>query len=175
MLKRNRVVITGMGILAPNGIGNDEFWGSLLAGRSGIGPITLFDARDLKSRIAGEVKNFDPHAYIEPELKPRRMARHTQFAYAATMMALEDAGLEISNADFPSPTPVVVGVSIRSAVFFPSPLIFEIAAISELTTAVLKFVTLIPLRTANASFGPIPLTLFTSNRNKSRSGTVMNP
>src|SRR5205807_3506500 len=111
MLKRNRVVITGMGILAPNGIGNDEFWESLVTGRSGIGPITLFDASDLKSRIAGEVKNFDPHDYIEPELKPKRMARHTQFAYAATMLALEDAGLEISEADLPSPTPIVVGVS----------------------------------------------------------------
>ena len=110
-MKRNRVVLTGMGILAPNGIGNEEFWESLLAGRSGIGPITLFDASDLKSRIAGEVKDFDPHNYIEAELKPKRMARHTQFAYAATMMALEDAGLEISEADFPSPTPVVVGVS----------------------------------------------------------------
>jgi 3-oxoacyl-[acyl-carrier-protein] synthase II len=110
-MKRNRVVITGMGILAPNGIGNDEFWESIVTGRSGIGPITLFDASDLKSRIAGEVKNFDPYDYIEPELKPKRMARHTQFAYAATMMALKDAGLEISEADLPSPTPVVVGVS----------------------------------------------------------------
>ena len=110
-MKRNRVVITGMGILAPNGIGIEEFWKSLVAGRSGVGPITLFDASDLKSRIAGEVKNFEPQDYIEPELKPRRMARHTQFAYAATMMALEDARLEISEADLPSPTPVVVGVS----------------------------------------------------------------
>ena len=110
-MKRNRVVITGMGILAPNGIGNDKFWESLLAGRSGIGPITLFDASDLRSRIAGEVKNFDPHDYIDPELKPKRMARHTQFAYAAAMMALKDAGLVVSEADLPSPTPVVVGVS----------------------------------------------------------------
>src|SRR3979409_2768674 len=97
MNKRNRVVITGMGILAPNGTGLDAFWESLLAGRSGIGPITLFDATDLKSRIAGEIKDFDPLDYIEPELKPKRMARHTQLAYAATMMALEDAGLEINN------------------------------------------------------------------------------
>ena len=59
-MKRNRVVITGMGILAPNGTGNEAFWESLVAGRSGIGPITLFDASDLKSRIAGEVKGFDP-------------------------------------------------------------------------------------------------------------------
>src|SRR3979411_105203 len=111
MRKRKRVVITGIGILDPNGIGLDAFWESLLAGRSGIGPITLFDATDLKSRIAGEVKDFDPQEYIEPELKPKRMARHTQFAYAATMMALRDAGLTICEADLPSPTPVVVGVS----------------------------------------------------------------
>src|SRR5437870_1036732 len=111
MMKRNRVVITGMGILAPNGIGNDEFWESLVTGRSGIGPITLFDASDLKSRIAGEVKNFDPLDYIEPELKPKRMARHTQFAFAATMMALKDAGLDPDNLELPSPTPVVIGVS----------------------------------------------------------------
>ncbi|HLW35112.1 MAG TPA: beta-ketoacyl synthase N-terminal-like domain-containing protein, partial [Chthoniobacterales bacterium] len=60
-MRRNRVVITGMGILAPNGIGLEDFWESLLAGRSGIGPITLFDASELESRIAGEIKGFDPH------------------------------------------------------------------------------------------------------------------
>ena len=111
MMNRNRVVITGIGILAPNGIGLQEFWESLLVGRSGIGPITLFDASELRSRIAGEVKGFEAHDYIEAELKPKRMARHTQFAYAATMMALDDAALEISESDFPSPTPVVIGVS----------------------------------------------------------------
>jgi 3-oxoacyl-[acyl-carrier-protein] synthase II len=113
-MKRNRVVITGMGILAPNGIGIEPFWESLLAGRSGIGPITLFDATDFKSRIAGEVKNFDPLDYIEPELKPRRMARHTQFAYAAAMMALQDAGLDPNNLELPSPTPVIIGVSMNA-------------------------------------------------------------
>ena len=111
MNKRNRVVITGMGIVAPNGIGIEPFWESLLAGRSGIGPITLFDATDFKSRIAGEVKNFNPLDYIEPELKPKRMARHTQFAYAAAMMALKDAGMDLSNLALPSPTPVIIGVS----------------------------------------------------------------
>src|SRR5256714_12887949 len=111
MTKRNRVVITGMGVLAPNGIGLEAFWESLLAGRSGISPITLFDPAGLRSRIAGEVKGFSASDYIEPELKPKRMARHTQFAYTATLMALRDAGLEISEADLPSPTPVVVGVS----------------------------------------------------------------
>src|SRR5205814_10168105 len=111
MMKRNRVVVTGMGILAPNGIGIEPFWESILAGRSGIGPITLFDASNFKSRIAGEVKNFDPLDYIEAELKPKRMARHTQLAYSSTMMALEDAGLDIENLRLPSPTPVVIGVS----------------------------------------------------------------
>ena len=70
MIKRNRVVITGIGVLAPNGIGLEAFWESLLAGRSGIGPITLFDPTGYNSRIAGEVKGFDPKNYIEPEFKP---------------------------------------------------------------------------------------------------------
>jgi len=100
-----------MGVLAPNGIGLDAFWESLLAGRSGVGPITHFDPTGLKSRIAGEVKGFHPLDYIEPELKPRRMARHTQFAYAATLMALEDAGLEFKDLPSEGPIPVVIGIS----------------------------------------------------------------
>lgn len=111
MAHPNRVVITGIGVLAPNGTGLKPFWKSLLGGQSGIGPITLFDATKFKSRIAGEVKDFDPAAHIEPELRPHRMARHTQLAYAATMMALRDANLDLSNLDLPSPTPVVIGVS----------------------------------------------------------------
>jgi 3-oxoacyl-[acyl-carrier-protein] synthase II len=111
MIKKNRVVVTGMGILAPNGIGIEPFWESLLAGRSGIGPITLFDATGFKSRIAGEIRDFNPLDYIEPELKPKRMARHTQFAYAATMMALQDAGMDPDHLELPSPTPVIIGIS----------------------------------------------------------------
>ena len=100
-----------MGVLAPNGIGLDAFWKSLLAAKSGIGPITLFDASDFKSRIAGEVKDFDPFDYIEADLKPKRMARHTQFAYAAAMMALKDGGLEFQHLPKEGPIPVVIGVS----------------------------------------------------------------
>ncbi len=111
MRSRNRVVITGMGVLAPNGTGLEAFWKSLLAGESGVGPITLFDPTGFKSRIAGEVKGFNVFDYIKPEMKPKRMARHTQFAYAAAMMALRDSGLRIDESDFPSPTPVVIGVS----------------------------------------------------------------
>src|SRR5207237_946828 len=111
MVKRNRVVITGMGVLAPNCIGLDAFWESVLHCRSGIGPITLFDASRFKTQIAGEIKDFDPDDYIEPELKPKRMARHTQLAYAATMMALRDAGLDPNNLVLPGPVPVVIGIS----------------------------------------------------------------
>src|SRR5690349_4092648 len=100
--RRNRVVVTGMGVVAPNGIGLEAFWESIISGRSGIGPITLFDPSGFTSRIAGEVKNFDPLDYIEPELKPKRMARHTQLAYAATMMALRDAGFDPNRINLPS-------------------------------------------------------------------------
>lgn len=111
MYRRNRVVVTGMGVIAPNGIGLDAYWKSLLEPKSAIGPITLFDASNFKSRIAGEVADFDPFDFIEPELKPKRMARHTQFAYAAAMMALSDGGLEFQDLPADGPIPVVIGVS----------------------------------------------------------------
>src|SRR4051795_9827552 len=111
MLKRNRVVVTGMGILAPNGIGLEAFWDSLIAGRSGVGPITHFDASAFKSRIAGEVKGFEPLDYIDPKFKPKRMARHTQFAFAAMKMALADADFDPSKHSVDHPIPVMLGVS----------------------------------------------------------------
>jgi 3-oxoacyl-[acyl-carrier-protein] synthase II len=111
MLKRNRVVVTGMGVLAPNGIGLEAFWNSLVAGRSGIGPITRFDASAFKSRIAGEVKDFEPLDYIDPKFKPKRMARHTQFAFAAMKMALKDANFDPSKQPIDHPIPVMLGVS----------------------------------------------------------------
>src|SRR3954466_14931721 len=111
MLKRNRVVVTGMGILAPNGISLEAFWDSLVAGRSGVGPITHFDASAFKSRIAGEVKGFEALDYIEPKFKPKRMARHTQFAFAAMKMALADAGYDPAKHSVDHPIPVMLGVS----------------------------------------------------------------
>lgn len=100
-----------MGILAPNGIGLEAFWNSLVAGRSGVGPITHFDPTSFKSRIAGEVKDFEPLDYIDPKFKPKRMARHTQFAFAAMKMALTDAGFEPSKHPIDHPIPVMLGVS----------------------------------------------------------------
>ncbi|MDQ3118057.1 MAG: beta-ketoacyl-[acyl-carrier-protein] synthase family protein, partial [Verrucomicrobiota bacterium] len=111
MNNRNRVVVTGMGVLAPNGTGLEAFWDSLLNGRSGIGPITLFDATGFKSRIAGEVKDFRPADYIDPKFKPRRMARHTQLAFAAMKMALEDAKCDVTKIKFDHPIPIMLGVS----------------------------------------------------------------
>lgn len=111
MIGRNRVVITGIGVLAANGIGKEAFWNSLLAGKSGIGPITLFDASDLSCRIAGEVKDFNPLEYIDAIHKPKRMGRFSQLAFAATNLAIEDACLTGDALRTFDPVPVVMGVS----------------------------------------------------------------
>jgi 3-oxoacyl-[acyl-carrier-protein] synthase II len=119
MLKRNRAVVTGLGVLAPNGNGKEAFWTSLVEGRSGIGPITLFDAADLPCRIAGEVKGFDPLRYIDVKFKPhKRMARAAQMAVAAAKMALDDAGLTTQELQKFHETPVVMGVSTSAMDLF---------------------------------------------------------
>lgn len=88
-----RPVVTGLGVVAANGIGVDAFWESLLAGRSGVAPITLFDASNLRTRIAAEVKGYDPLVHLPAGAKWKRMARHTRFALTAMREAIEDAGL----------------------------------------------------------------------------------
>ena len=85
-----RVVITGIGVVSPLGIGVQKNWEALLRGESRIGPITRFDASKHSTRIAGEVKNFDPLAFIERR-ESRRMDRFIQFALAAAALAVEDA------------------------------------------------------------------------------------
>jgi 3-oxoacyl-[acyl-carrier-protein] synthase II len=87
-----RVVVTGMGAVTP--IGNDvaAFWDGLINGRSGIGPITLFDSSKVASRVAGEVKGFDADA-VMPKKEVRRNDRYVHFAWAATAEAMRDAGL----------------------------------------------------------------------------------
>jgi 3-oxoacyl-[acyl-carrier-protein] synthase II len=110
-----RVVVTGLGVLAANGIGVDEFWRTLLAGESGIGPITLFDASEHRIKIAGEVKDFDLRNIVPFPVKPKRMGRHTQLALAAAWMALEDAGLySEKGVDLRKKLPLFVGVSSSS-------------------------------------------------------------
>jgi len=90
----NRVVVTGMGVISPVGIGLENFWQSLVEGKSGVGPITHFDASELSTRIAAEVKDFDAKDYIDRK-EAKRMDRFTQFAVAAAKMASQDAGLEM--------------------------------------------------------------------------------
>ena len=88
-----RVVITGLGAVSAAGIGAPALWQALLAGRSAISEISRFDVSDMKSRIAGEVKDFDPVKLIDARLKPKRLARQGQFAVVAADEAVRDAGL----------------------------------------------------------------------------------
>jgi len=90
-----RVVITGLGVISPVGNDVNTVWANLIAGKSGIGPITQFDASKYETRIAGEVKDFDPAALLGRK-EARRMDRFTQLAMAAVGQALEDSGLKIT-------------------------------------------------------------------------------
>jgi 3-oxoacyl-[acyl-carrier-protein] synthase II len=95
-----RVVITGLGLVTPLGIGVEETWNALCAGRSGIGPITRFDTTGFPVTIAGEVKGFDPGAYLDKK-EIKKMDTFIHYACAAGHMALADSGLrvEASNAE----------------------------------------------------------------------------
>jgi len=95
-LKR-RVVVTGIGLVTPLGIGVEKTWQSLCDGKSGIGRITRFDPSELPSQIAAEVKDFDPADFIEKK-EIKKMDRFIQFGVAAAKMAVEDARLEITEA-----------------------------------------------------------------------------
>ena len=95
---KRRVVVTGLGVISP--IGNDigTFWGSLLAGKSGIGPAKSFDVSAFDSRIAGEVKDFDPARYFDFK-EAKRMEKFSQYAAAASKEAVKDSGLDLTIED----------------------------------------------------------------------------
>ncbi len=107
---RQRVVITGMGALTSLGLSVEETWAGLVAGRSGIGLITQFDASNLPIRIAGEVKGFDPTAYMDLK-EARRMSRASQLSIAAGIQAMADAGLG-DRVPAPDRAGVVMGTGI---------------------------------------------------------------
>jgi 3-oxoacyl-[acyl-carrier-protein] synthase II len=98
MPERRRIVVTGMGAITP--LGNDvaSFWDGLIHGRSGAAPITRFDASDYDTKFACEVKNFNPHDFIDKKLT-NRMDLFTQFGVVATDMAIKDSGLDLENED----------------------------------------------------------------------------
>ncbi len=96
--KDRRVVVTGLGAITPIGNTVDEFWQSLIAGKSGVATITRFDPVDVPVKIAAEVKGFDPDLYIEAKAA-RRMARFSQFAVATAKQALDDSGYVIDESN----------------------------------------------------------------------------
>ena len=94
-MNKRRVVVTGMGMISPLGLNLQSSWQALIEGRSGVGYITHFDAKDYPVRIAAEVKGFEPTNYIDPK-EARKMDRFIHFAMATAEMALQDAQLKIS-------------------------------------------------------------------------------
>ena len=110
-MEKRRVVITGMGVVSPVGIGTEEFWNALMAGKSGIGPITEFDPEGFPVRIAGEVKDFDAVKYVGDRKAVRHMDRNVQFAVAAAKMAVEDAKLDMS-VENPDRVGTIIGTGI---------------------------------------------------------------
>jgi 3-oxoacyl-[acyl-carrier-protein] synthase II len=96
--ERRRVVLTGVGLVSPLGVGTAENWQALTEGRSGIGPITRFDASAYPSRVAGEVKGFDPRDYVDKK-EVKKMDLFIHYALAATQFAMEDSGLVIDDSN----------------------------------------------------------------------------
>ncbi len=109
-MSNRRVVITGLGLLTPVGNTVEESWKNIIAGKSGIAPITAFDASQFSARISGSVKNFDPSPYIAPK-DLKKMDTFVHFGLAAGMQALDDSGLQVTeeNADR-------IGVAIGSGI-----------------------------------------------------------
>ncbi len=97
-MNKRRVVITGMGVVTPIGIGLQEFWQGLMEGRNGVELITKFDTSKFDTKFAAEVKNFDPLNYLDKKAA-KRMDEYTQFAIGSTTLALEDSGLDLEKVD----------------------------------------------------------------------------
>ncbi len=95
---KQRVVVTGLGVVAPNGIGKDSYWNATKEGRSGISAVTKFDVSKYPTRIAGEVNEFEPERYMSKR-KAMFMSRCAQFALASSKMAIKDGGVELSRED----------------------------------------------------------------------------
>ena len=98
MSQRRRVVVTGMGLVSP--LGNDmaTSWDGIVNGRSGLGPITTFDTEGYSTKIAGEIRGFDPTAFVPPK-DVKKMDSFIHYGLAASLMAMEDAGLEVTEAN----------------------------------------------------------------------------
>jgi 3-oxoacyl-[acyl-carrier-protein] synthase II len=109
-MNKRRVVVTGLGLITPVGIGVKESWKNILNGVSGITSINKFDASNFKSQVAGEVKSFDPDLYLNPK-DSRRMDTFIQFGLVAGIEAIKDSGLEVTEENSER-----IGVSIGSGI-----------------------------------------------------------
>jgi len=112
-MEKRRVVVTGMGVVAPNGTGIENFWDSLVHGQSAVRKITRFDVSSYPSQIAAEVPDFDPTDYMDPKTA-KRLSRFAQFVLAASYMALEDSKIDLDSED-PYKIGVIIGTGIGGA------------------------------------------------------------
>jgi len=106
-----RIVITGIGVLAPNGIGKENFWKAIEAGRSGVSPIEAFDVSALPTKIAGEIKHLDATGWIDAKTL-RRIDRNAQFAVGAAKQAIQESGLDVTQENIAASTGIVIGTAI---------------------------------------------------------------
>lgn len=107
---KRRVVITGLGVISPCGHGKENFWKGITSGKSAVGHVTRFDAKDMSCHIAAEVKDFEPGDYMDKK-EAKRMDRFAQYAVASANMALKDSGLSMNKED-----PNRIGVWIGSGI-----------------------------------------------------------
>ncbi|MFQ6104548.1 MAG: beta-ketoacyl-ACP synthase II [Candidatus Glassbacteria bacterium] len=114
---QKRVVITGMGIVSPYGVGCDVFWDSISRGVSGIGPITSFDPSSFTTRIGGEVKDFNAGDFVSARKSLKYMVKATKLGLAAAKMAVDDSGLDLNTED-PSRIGVITGTGTGNIVMF---------------------------------------------------------
>ena len=110
---RRRVAVTGVGLVSPLGVGTRATWDALLAGESGVGPITRFDTAQFETRFAGEVKGFEPERWVEKK-EVKKMDLFIHYALAASQMALDDSGFAVTE-EVAERVAVVIGSGLLGA------------------------------------------------------------
>ncbi len=148
---RTRIVVTGLGTICPLGTDVPQTWDALMNGRSGCGPITLFDAASFETRIAAEVKGFDPAQYFEHR-EARRMDRYTQFATIASLQAVKQANLDCEKEG------TDVGVLIGSGIGGITTLSAQMATLAEKGPRRISPL-LVPMMIADAAAGHVSIML----------------
>ena len=111
-MQKKRVVITGLGVISPVGTGTEKFWSSLIKGKSGIGPITHFDASQFDCRIAGEITDYNPLDHFSTK-DARNLAHFVQYAAIASDEAIAQSKLDMNSVD-PERVGVLIGSGIGS-------------------------------------------------------------